>query len=161
MGKKSIVNKSISLSHEEALDFHLRSGWLGVSRMYNEIAEFHGLTVSMAFILINIPKSGANPTKLGPKMGMQANSLSRILKTLEEKNFIVRRREKGDKREVLIFLTEEGVQARKTANAIIADFNEILYAKTTPQQRESFFQTMALIQQSIREMREQLGLAPE
>lgn len=161
MGNKSITNKSISLSHEEALDFHLRSSWLGVSRMYNEIAERHGLTVSMAFILINIPKSGANPTKLGPKMGMQANSLSRTLKSLEDKNFIVRRREKGDKREVLIFLTEEGVKARKTANSIIADFNEILYARVSPEQRVVFFQTVALVHQSIKEMRDRLGLSPE
>ena len=38
------------------------------------------------------PKKGTPSTSLGPKMGMEATSLSRTLKTMEIKNLITRKR---------------------------------------------------------------------
>lgn len=155
---KSISNKSFAIEHEDAIDFHLRVAWLDVSRMYNEIALQHGLSMSMAFILINISKKGSNPTKLGPQMGMQANSLSRTLKSLEDKGLIERRRDEGDKREVLIFLTELGVEARKASNAIIADLNEHIYNRLTESQRQAFVEVIQQVRKSVAELRKEMGI---
>ncbi len=153
---KSISNKNFAIEPQEAVDFHLRSAWLGVSRMYNEIALKYDLTMSMAFILINVSKKGSNPTKIGPAMGMQANSLSRTLKTLEDKGLIIRKKAPDDKREIYIFLTEEGVKARKFANSIIADFNQMVYSKVEPEQMKVFLQVFDQIYGTIDEMRERL-----
>ena len=74
------------------MDFAIRHLWHKISRMYNQKANDHDLTMSIGFILLNIEKEGTPSTQLGPKMGMEPTSLSRTLKTMEETAMIVRRR---------------------------------------------------------------------
>ena len=76
---------------EKTIDYVLRTTWLAVQRMYNEEAAKFEATMTTAFTLLSIdPQRGTPSTALGPKMGMEATSLSRILKTLEERDLIVR-----------------------------------------------------------------------
>ena len=59
----------------------LRAAWISVAKMYNEEAGKKGSTMATGFILLNIdPENGTPSTSLGPKMGMEATSLSRTLK---------------------------------------------------------------------------------
>ena len=46
--------------------------------------------MATGFALLSIdPEKGTPSTSLGPKMGMEATSLSRTLKTMEEKGLII------------------------------------------------------------------------
>ena len=154
---KLITHESFSLSYADAIDFQIRTSWFSISRMYNELALARGLSVSSAFILLNIGKKGINPTKIGPSLGMQANSPTRILKTLEEKG-LIERRKGGNGREVLIFLTEKGLEYKKIASKIVADFNELLYQKIPAEQLLVFYEVLFQVHDGIREMREKLGI---
>ncbi len=51
--------------------------------------------------------------KLGPKMGMEPRSLTRMIKSLEEKGWIEKRMDNSDKRMVNIHLTETGEKNEK------------------------------------------------
>ena len=82
---------------EEIIDFHIRHSWHKISRMYNQIAAKYDLTMSMGFILLIIDKEGTPSTQLGPRMGMEPTSLSRTLKTMEDKNLIYRQTDDIDK----------------------------------------------------------------
>lgn len=76
---------------EKTIDYILRTTWLAVNKMYNEEASQFGTTMSTGFALLSIdPEKGTPSTSLGPKMGMEATSLSRTLKTMEEKGLIIR-----------------------------------------------------------------------
>jgi DNA-binding MarR family transcriptional regulator len=55
---------------------------------------------------------------------MEPTSLSRLLKSMEVKGLIYRKRESEDKRIVKIFLTEEGIAKKKLAKQTILNFNE-------------------------------------
>ena len=68
--------------------------------MYNEEASKYGATMAIAFTLLNIDKDGTPSTALGPKMGMEATSLSRTLKNMEEKGLIIRKPNPNDGRSV-------------------------------------------------------------
>lgn len=139
---------------EESIDFNLRAAWLNVSRVYNEIATLNELTMSMAFILLNINgQKGSNPTKLGPKMGMQANSLSRSLKSLEEKGLIYRKKSKEDKRQVRIFLTALGEEKRAIALDVVNSFNVQVKDKLNAQQLQHFFQVIEAVHDTVTDMR--------
>ena len=71
-----------------------------------------------AFTLLSIdPKKGTPSTSLGPKMGMEATSLSRILKVLEERNLIKREPNPEDGRGVLIHLTEFGLEKERNQDS--------------------------------------------
>ena len=81
----------------------IRGSWLEISKMYNEIAAQFDGTLSMAFVLLTLDnKEGTPVTKIAPRMGMEPNSLSRVLKSMEKKGAIFRRRDKVDKRKVFI-----------------------------------------------------------
>ena len=99
-------------------DFYIRHVWHRVSRMYNQKAAEAGITMSMGFILMNVDKEGTPSTQLGPRMGMEPTSLSRTLKTMEDKGYIYRQEDGIDKRKVLIFLTINGVEKRR----LVRDF---------------------------------------
>jgi DNA-binding MarR family transcriptional regulator len=57
-------------------------------------------------------------------MGMEATSLSRILKTLEERELIVRRPNPEDGRGVLINLTAKGLEKRESSRQRVFTFND-------------------------------------
>ena len=77
--------------------------------MYNEQASKHDSTMATAFVLLNIDYENGTPsTALGPQMGMEPTSLSRILKRMEELGLIERKPNPEDGRGVIIHLTEFG-----------------------------------------------------
>jgi DNA-binding MarR family transcriptional regulator len=95
--------------------------------MYNEEASKFDTTMTTAFTLLSIdPQKGTPSTALGPKMGMEATSLSRILKTLEERELITRSPNPDDGRSVLINLTSKGLEKREDSRQRVFRFNDIV-----------------------------------
>lgn len=83
----------MSMRHNKTIDYILRATWMSVSKMYNEQAAVKGSTMATGFALISIdPENGTPSTALGPKMGMEATSLSRTLKMMENKGLIERKK---------------------------------------------------------------------
>ena len=72
---------------ERTIDYSLRNTWQGIVKMYNEAAKKMDSTMATGFTLLSIdPKTGTPSTALGPKMGLESTSISRILNTLEKKS---------------------------------------------------------------------------
>ena len=79
------------MEKENTIDHCLRATWQAVAKMYNEQAIKQSYTMAMGFVVLNIDyENGTASTSLGPLMGMEATSLSRILKSMEEKGIIYR-----------------------------------------------------------------------
>lgn len=113
---------------EESIDFHIKRTWQTISKMYNEVAGRYGSTMATGFVLLNIDKENGTPsTQLGPKMGVEGTSLSRLLNSMEEKGLVVRKPNPEDKRSVLICLTEFGVEKRVDAKKAVYDFNNLVH----------------------------------
>ena len=79
----------------------------------------------MALLSID-PEEGTPSTALGPKMGMEATSLSRTLKSMEERGLIERKPNPADGRGVLIFLTDFGRENRDFSKDRVLRFNEAI-----------------------------------
>ena len=90
---------------QETFDSALRSTWQLVSRMYNKEACKFDSTMATGFALLSIDPDGTPSTTLGPKMGMESTSLSRLLNTMEERKLIYRTQNPNDGRSILIHLT--------------------------------------------------------
>ncbi len=112
---------------DKTIDYVLRTTWLAVNKMYNEEASKFGTTMATGFALLSIdPENGTPSTSLGPKMGMEATSLSRTLKTMEDKGLIERKPNPEDGRGVLIHLTAFGKEKRAYSRDRVLIFNEAI-----------------------------------
>lgn len=124
---------------EETIDFHLRWAWAKTSRIYNAEAARYGVSMSIGYALLSIDREGTPSTKLGPKMGMEPTSLTRLLKSMEEMGLIMRVADKTDKRIVRIHLTEKGQEMRDvTKNKVIA-FNVYMQQRIDKEKLKVFF----------------------
>jgi DNA-binding MarR family transcriptional regulator len=118
--------------------------------MYNEQAAQYDSTMSAAFVLLNIDlEQGTPSTSLGPIMGMEATSLSRILKNLEERGVIYREKNPNDGRSVLIKLTPLGIEKRDISRSKVIQFNEAVSNKLNVEQIQNFFEVTEVIQELI------------
>src|SRR3546814_15548188 len=97
-----------TMRREETVDYAIKATWHAIARMYHQQAGRHDITMSMGFVLLNIHADGTPATKIAPLMGLEARSLSRLLKTMEEKGLICRETDQEDKRKVRILLTKPG-----------------------------------------------------
>jgi DNA-binding MarR family transcriptional regulator len=141
----------MSKKPEFLFDFVVRHSWHRISRMYNQKAAEHGMTMSIGFLLMSVDKEGTPSTQLGPKMGMEPTSLSRTLKTMEERNLIRREEDLSDKRKVLIFLTEEGIEQRKMVKNFVVGFNEQIFNKIPKSKMNIFFEVAEKVDLLIEE----------
>ena len=138
------MDKSKSIDHE------LRATWQAVAKMYNEQANKHNSTMSIAFVLLNIDKKNGTPsTALGPLMGMEPTSLSRILKSMEDKALITRQKNPQDGRGVLIKLTELGIEKRKISKGHVYQFNNKIKESLTDEEIATFFEVTKTINKLI------------
>lgn len=131
----------------ETFDSALRSTWQLVSKMYNKEASKFDSTMATGFALLSIDAEGTPSTNLGPKMGIEPTSLSRLLNTMERKGLIIRSKNPNDGRSVLINLTPFGRQKREDSKAVVLKFNEELNNKLSTQKVKHFFEVI----QGIRE----------
>lgn len=135
---------------EVTIDYALRATWQAVARMYNEEAKNFETTMAIGFTLLSIdPKTGTPSTSLGPKMGMEATSLSRILKSMEVKGLIVRKPNPADGRGVLIHLTDFGLEKRKDSKDVVLRFNEVIKDNVSEEKLKHFFEVTDVINKLI------------
>lgn len=135
---------------EETIDFQLKYTWQNVSRMYNEFASNFGGTMSVGFVLLNIDKENGTPsTALGPKMGMEPTSLSRILKNMEDNKLIFRKPNPSDGRSVLICLTKFGIEKREDAKKAVITFNDEVLQHVNQQDYDAFMRVTKKVNELI------------
>jgi DNA-binding MarR family transcriptional regulator len=136
----------------KTIDYILRSTWQAVSRMYNEEASKYGATMATGFVLLTIDKEKGIPsTALGPKMGMEATSLTRTLKSMEKKGLIFRKKNPNDGRGVLIYLTEFGKEKRELSKMTVLKFNETIKKNISEEKLQHFMEVSEIINELIQD----------
>lgn len=137
---------------DKTVDYILRATWQAVARMYNEEAAKYGATMATGFALLSIDKEEGTPsTTLGPKMGMEATSLTRTLKSMEEKGLIIRKKNPNDGRGVLIYLTGFGKEKRELSKNTVIKFNETIKQNVSAEKLQNFVEVSEIINELIQE----------
>ncbi len=135
---------------DKTIDYVLRTTWLLVNKMYNEEASKFDSTMATGFTLLSIdPEEGTPSTSLGPKMGMEATSLSRILKSMELKALIERRPNPNDGRGVLIHLTDFGREKREYSRDRVLIFNEVIRKNISDEKLKNFYEVAEIINELV------------
>ena len=138
------------MRREETVDYNIKAAWHAIARMYNQQASKYDITMSMGFVLLNIHSDEGTPaTKIAPLMGLEARSLTRLLKSMEEKGLIYREADASDKRLVRIVLTKEGKKKREGSKATVLRFNEAIREQIDGQSLNIFFSVLQKINKII------------
>lgn len=127
---------------EETIDHPIRWAWHRIKRRYSEKASQHGGSMSIGYVLLNIDPEGTPSTKLGPKMGMEARSLTRTLKNMEDAGLIKRVPDGKDGRMMRVFLTAKGKEMRDVSRETVIRFNASIQAHIPAAQLATFHQVM-------------------
>jgi DNA-binding MarR family transcriptional regulator len=130
---------------KKTIDASLRTTWNAVSKMYNREASKFDSTMAMGFALLNIDAEGTPSSSLGPKLGMESTSLSRLLKSMENKKMIKRVPNPSDGRSVLIFLTPFGKEKRDDSRSVVLNFNHVIENQLSDIQIKHFFEVAECI----------------
>lgn len=135
---------------DKTIDYILRATWQAVSRMYNEEAAKYGATMATGFALLSLDKDKGSPsTTLGPKMGMEPTSLTRTLKSMEDKGLILRKKNPVDGRGVLIHLTKFGKEKRELSKNTVLRFNEKIREHIPEEKLQHFIEVAETINNLI------------
>jgi len=136
----------------DLVEYSLRTSWQSIKKMYNEEAKKYGGTHSIGFALLSIhPKKGTSSTSIGPIMGLEANSLSRLLKTMEINKLIIRKPNPNDGRGIIILLTKEGLKKRDITKNKVIKFNRLIENSISKKDLTVFLKTTNKIKNLISE----------
>jgi DNA-binding MarR family transcriptional regulator len=131
---------------EETVDYNIKVAWHAISRMYNTQAARYDITTSIGFVLLNIDQELGTPaTKIAPLLGLETRSLTRILRSMEEKGLIYKQADTQDKRSVRIFLTELGLEKKEISRQTVRHFNQKAREKIPQNQLDVFFKVASQI----------------
>lgn len=121
------------------IDALYRAAWQAIAKMYNEEAAKHETSMATGLALLSIdPVYGTPSTAIAPKMGMEATSLSRTLKTLENKGLILREPNPDDGRSILLKLTTAELEKRDLSKSFVLKFNERVAQHVDAKKLETF-----------------------
>lgn len=138
------------MKREETIDYNIKATWHAISRLYNQYGFDFDITASTGFVLLNIDvEEGTPATKIAPMMGLEARSLTRILKSMEEKNWISREKDPTDGRSVRICLTPLGKEKREISRRAVREFNKRIQQMIPANKLATFFEVLSSIKEII------------
>ena len=110
---------------------------------------------SVSFMITPLPSLGFFSLDIAPlssivfKIRERLASLSRILKTMEDKGAISREKNPSDGRGVIIKLTDFGKEMREISKESVIIFNDIIKQHVTAEELEAFFKVTSTINKLI------------
>ncbi|MBC2656498.1 MarR family transcriptional regulator [Pseudomonas sp. MSSRFD41] len=141
------------MKHFQPDDFHnchlgllLGRAALLKDRILDTHMEPHGITAAQFKVLIIMAQFGGDtPAELCRHLSLDSGSMTRMLDRLEQKDFLVRRRSEGDRRQVQLVLTEEGRKLTDRLPVIGAEAMNELTGAITPEE-------LATLEQILKKM---------
>ena len=132
------MDKYDSLKLENQICFPLYACAKEVVKTYRPFLDEIGLTYTQYIAMMVLWQRGSLSVKeLGEKLFLDSGTLTPVLKTLEEKGFVERRRSREDERVVVATVTDEGMRLREKAAGIPAKMAGCV--KLTPEEAMTLY----------------------
>ncbi len=113
------MDKYDILKLENQLCFPLYACGKEITRLYKPFLDEIGLTYTQYISMMVLwEEKEITLKKLGERIFLDSGTLTPLLKKLETKGYIIRKKDKNDDRNLLIELTEEGLSLREKALTI-------------------------------------------
>ena len=131
------------------LCFQLYIASKGIIKKYNSHLDKYSLTYT-GFIAMLAIENEMTINKLGEELSLDSGTLSPLLKRLELKGYILRKRSNQDERSVELFLTEEGEKIKKKLPFISIEVGESLVSCSEPVNYELLLSQMLILNKNMK-----------
>ena len=112
--------ESLMLGH--GICFPLYAVSKEIIRLYRPYLEEMNLTYTQYFVMMVMwEKNKISVKEIGNFLYLDSGTLTPVLKSLESKGYVTRYRSSEDERIVLVEITEEGLNLRKSASSIVSE----------------------------------------
>jgi DNA-binding MarR family transcriptional regulator len=109
-------NKYEALKLENQFCFSVYSLSKEMTRVYKPYLQKLDLTYTQYITMLVLwEKDGLKVNEIGKKIQLDSGTLTPLLKKLEQKGFIKRKRQKGDERNLNVTLTQKGKELKEKA----------------------------------------------
>jgi MarR family transcriptional regulator, organic hydroperoxide resistance regulator len=125
--RRNILQRAAPLAEMPALDSHLCFALYAASshmtRLFVPFLQKLGVTYPQYLVLVVLWERGSQGVgDLASALGMDFGTLSPMLKRLERKGLVARRRYPTDERRVVVSLTPKGQSLRKRTQQMLGEF---------------------------------------
>ena len=108
-----------ALRLDNQLCFALHAASRAMTAAYQPLLEELGITYPQYLVLLTLwEEDGARVSRIGERLYLDSGTLTPLLKRLEGRGLVERRRSTADERVVEVFLTGEGKRLRRRAEAV-------------------------------------------
>jgi DNA-binding MarR family transcriptional regulator len=108
----NIPAQDFALDNQLCFAIYNANLWFG--RFYQQALKPYGLTYTQYLILLALWENGQmNLHELGDALSLNSNTLTPLLRRMEEGGWILRLRPQKDRRQLIVQLTEKGAQSRQ------------------------------------------------
>jgi MarR family transcriptional regulator, organic hydroperoxide resistance regulator len=112
---------------DKQLCFALYGASLALTRTYKPLLEPLGLTYPQYLVMMVLWEQDHLAVKaLGQKLGLDSGTLSPLLKRLEQADYVIRRRDAKDERQVTVSLTPRGLALHDQAVNVMAEIGNAI-----------------------------------
>jgi len=112
-------DKYEALRLDRQLCFPLYAAAKEVVRKYTPLLEKLGLTYTQYITLLVLWEGdGITVKNIGERLYLDSGTLTPVLKSLEKKSLVIRKRSDDDERSVIILLTKDGLELRERAISV-------------------------------------------
>jgi DNA-binding MarR family transcriptional regulator len=127
VAQRGIARRAAPLAEMPGLDNHLCFALYAagnhMTRIFVPFLKKLGVTYPQYLVLVALWERGSQGVgDLTSTLGMDLGTLSPMLKRIEKKGLVVRRRDQADERRVLVSLTPKGQALRKRTQQMLGEF---------------------------------------
>ncbi|MEE9166425.1 MAG: MarR family transcriptional regulator [Candidatus Neomarinimicrobiota bacterium] len=106
-------------------------------------------TLSQCFLLLSIPDGGVDMSTLSSHLGLDNSTMTRLVRTLENKDLVGREKAKADRRVTLVSLTEKGEELADEIERTIDSMGEEVLSGMSTERREDVHESLETVLWSL------------
>ena len=108
------------------------------------------LPYSQVQAIIIIPSDGIEMSELSLTLGLDNSTVTRLVERLEVKGFVKRKKNKLDKRSIIVSLKKKGMSFQKSIEKKLDEIGEQIFFETNQSQKEISLENLSSFQWELR-----------
>ena len=128
----------------------LSSFLIDLQRLFRLELSNGDLTYGQTLAIISIPNDGIEMSDLSLLLGLDNSTVTRLIIRLENKNWVIRKKSKRDKRAIKVFLTDNGAEVQVGIDKKLDAIGEKINLNINEDKKDNLFDSLSLFQWTLK-----------